>query len=225
MTDLPLIVLIPVRAGSKGLPGKNIRPLAGKPLYRHAVDQGLAAGAELCLISTDIPEILATDQGPGVQVLPRPADLAGDRVAMDPVLLHALRAGFAGPARVVLLQATSPLRQVADIRAAVEVHKRGGFDLVMSVTPAPATILKYGMADGDRFIPVARPDYCFMNRQALPPVFRPNGAVYVFSADWLRANGGLATDSIGMVEMPAERSLDIDGPEDFARAEAALRGA
>lgn len=219
MTDLPLIAIVPVRGGSKGLPGKNVRPLGGVPLYRRAVDQGLAAGAQEVIVSTDIPEILAAPQ-PRTRLIARPEALAGDGVPMDPVLLHALR--DAGPALVVLLQATSPLRQVEDIRRGVDVWRQGGFDLVMSVTEAPSTILKYGLAEGDRFVPVARPEYCFMNRQQLPLVWRPNGAVYVFSADWFRQNGGLATDRIGMVPMPAERSMDIDTLADFERAEAAL---
>lgn len=223
MTDLPLIAIVPVRDGSKGLPGKNTRPLAGRPLYRHAVDQGLAAGAERVVVSTDISGILDAAPIPGVQVVTRPAALAEDTVPMDPVLLHALGPeGVPDPAVVVLLQATSPLRQVDDIRAAVDLWRRSDFDLVMSVTEAPAGILKYGLSEGDRFVPVARPEYCFMNRQQLPAVWRPNGAVYVFSADWLRSNGGLATDRIGMVAMPAERSMDIDTLADFERAEAAL---
>lgn len=218
---MTLLALVPVRGGSKGLPGKNLKPLAGTPLYRHAVDQGLEAGAEV-LISTDIPEVLAADHGPGVTVIRRPDALAGDEVPMDPVILHALR--DRGEARVVLLQATSPLRRAGDIRAALEVYRKGAFDLVMSVTRTAPGILKYGMAEGSRFVPVAEPAYCFMNRQSLPAVYRPNGAVYVFDADWFRANGGLATDRIGMVEMPEERSLDIDTAEDFARVEAVLRG-
>lgn len=216
-----LIAVVPVRGGSKGLPGKNIRPLAGRPLYRHAVDQGLEAGAEEVLVSTDIAEILGADQGPGVTVIERPAALAGDTVPMDPVLLHALEGR--GPALVVLLQATSPLRRAEDIRAAVAAWRRRGFDLVMSVTRTDPGILKYGMAEGDRFVPVARAEYCFMNRQQLPPVYRPNGAVYVFDADWFRGNGGLATDRIGMVEMPGDRSMDIDTLADFERAEAVLK--
>jgi N-acylneuraminate cytidylyltransferase len=61
-----------------------------------------------------------------------------------------------------------------------------------------------------------------MNRQQLPPVYRPNGAVYVFDADWFAANGSLASRSIGFVEMPEERSLDIDTAEDFGRISAML---
>ncbi len=217
------IALVPLRAGSKGLPGKNTRPLAGKPLYRHAVDQGLEAGATQVFLSTDIPALLAADHGDGVHAVPRPAELAGDTVPMDAVLRHFLTVDFGQSATVVLLQATSPLRRAEHIRGALEVFARGSFDLVMSVTETAPTILKYGTAAPDgRFVPVSDPAYCFTNRQALPKVYRPNGAVYVFGADWYRQNGSLATQSIGMFEMDSDSSQDIDTEADFARAERLL---
>jgi N-acylneuraminate cytidylyltransferase len=217
----PLIALVPVRAGSKGLPGKNLRPLDGVPLWRRAVDQGLAAGVAEVVVSTDIPELMALPAEPRLRILPRPAELAGDVVPMDPVIAHALDA-MPGDARVVLLQATSPLRRVADIAAAVALHAAGGWDLVMTVCPADPGVLKWGFVTDGRFRALVDPAHSFANRQALPPVWRPNGAVYVFDAAGFRARGRLACDRIGAVEMPAERSLDIDDAADFARAEAAL---
>lgn len=223
MTDTHrLIAVVPARGGSKGLAGKNLRELGGRPLYRHALDQGLAAGAEECLLSTDIPALVAGEHGAGVRVIPRPEALAQDETPMDPVIAHALEA-IDGPARIVLLQPTAPLRQARDIRAAVELHATGRFDLVMSVSETSPVVLKYGTlgAEGG-FEPMRRADYCFMNRQALPRVHRPNGAVYVFDADWFRARGRLATDSLGAIEMPASRAIDVDTEEDLARAEALL---
>jgi len=168
MTE-PWIALVPLRAGSKGLPGKNTRPLAGKPLYRHAVDQGLEAGAAQVYISTDIPDLLATDHGDNVHAVPRPAELAGDTVPMHAVLQHFLAENFHRSATVVLLQATAPLRRPAHIRAALEVFARGAFDLVMSVTVTAPTILKYGTAAPDgRFVPVIEPADFLTTRHALP---------------------------------------------------------
>ena len=218
-----VIALVPVRAGSRGMPGKNLAPLAGVPLWRRAVEQGRAAGAAEVVVSTDIAGLLASAPEAGVRMLRRPAELAGDAVPMDPVIAHALEA-LPGPARVVLLQATSPLRRVDDIRRAVDLHAAGGWDLVMSVSPADPGVLKCGLVEGGRFRALVDPAHPFANRQALPPVWRPNGAVYVFDADAFRARGRLACDRIGVVEMPAERALDIDTAEDFARAEAALSG-
>ena len=219
--DDRLVAIIPARAGSKGLAEKNLRCLGGKPLYRHALDQALAAGASDCVLSTDIAELLAADHGPRVRAVARPPALAGDSTPMDPVIAHALE-HVQGAARVVLLQPTSPLRHPDDIRAAAALHATGGFDLVMSVSPAPSQILKYGFVQDGRFEPIRRAEFCFMNRQDLPPLYRPNGAVYVFDADWFRGRGRLATDSIGAVEMPQDRAIDIDDAADLARAEAIL---
>lgn len=223
MTSLPLpwTAVIPLRGGSKGLVGKNTRLLAGKPLYRHAVDVALAAGAERVILSTDIPEVLSATLPPGVQAMERPAELCGDDVPMAPVLLHALQAG-AGKGVVVLLQATSPLRQVADVLAALAVFATGAFDLVMSVAEADRGVLKWGRVEGERFVPLSDPAHCFANRQSLPPVVRPNGAVYVLQAPWFLAHGSFVSDRIGLVHMSLERSLDIDTWADFERCEAAL---
>lgn len=220
MTEL--VALIPLRAGSRGLPGKNVRPLAGRPLWRHAVEQAQGAGADRVVVSTNIPEVLDTAPEPGLTLLRRPDDLAQDTTPMAPVVLDAIARAIAEEARVVLLQATSPLRSVEDIEGAVALHQTGGYDLVKTVTATDSGVLKYGMLDGDRFAPLSDPAYCFANRQSLPPVYRPNGAVYVFNAGWFARNGGFATANIGAVVMPPERSFDIDSEDDFARVEAAL---
>lgn len=214
--------VIPLRGGSKGLPGKNTRPLAGKPLYRHAVDLALSAGARRVMISTDIAEVLAASLPSAVQVLQRPAELCADDVPMAPVVLQVLQAGqVQGP--VVLLQATSPLRQVADVQAALEQLASGDFDLVMSVAQADRGVLKWGQLEADgRFQPLSRPEYCFANRQSLPPVFKPNGAVYAFQAAWFLNNRSFVSDRIGGIPMPAERSHDIDNLSDFERCEELL---
>lgn len=219
---MTLYAIVPVRDGSKGMPGKNTALLGGVPLWRRAVEQGRAAGADHVVVSTDIPALLETEAEEGLTILARPPELSGDTTPMDPVLFHALGASVPEGARVVLLQATSPLRAIQDIRDAVALYDSGAFDLVKTVTPTPSGILKFGTMEGERFVPVSDPAYCFQNRQALPEVMRPNGAVYVFGRDWFLANGGLATDRIGAIVMPAERSFDIDTAEDFARADAML---
>ncbi|AOF85421.1 cytidylyltransferase family protein [Hydrogenophaga sp. RAC07] len=216
--------VIPLRAGSKGLPSKNIRPLAGKPLYRHAVDQALQAGASRVVITTDIPEVLWAELPTQVTLVERPPELAGDTVPMAPVLQHALHTADCH-GTVVLLQATSPLRLPSDIEAALAVFAGGYFELVMSVTSADRGVLKWGTLRGNRFQPLSDPAYCFANRQSLPPVVRPNGALYVLNAERFVASGSFVSERIGVVEMPAERSQDIDSLDDFERCEAALEAA
>ena len=216
-----LVAIVPVRSGSKGLVGKNLRPLSGVPLWERAVAHGLDVGADV-LVTTDSREILEQGARDGVSLLERPAKLAADTTPMDPVMLHALEQ-IDGPARIVLLQPTSPLRSRGDIEDCIALHKTGRFDLVKTVTATDAGILKYGTMHDDQFIPVSDPTYCFTNRQNLPEVMKPNGAVYVFDRDWFLQNGGFATDNIGGVVMPADRSFDIDTEADFQRAEALLR--
>ena len=223
MTPLrsPWTAVIPLRAGSQGLPGKNTRLLAGKPLYRHAVDVALAAGAARVILTTDIPDVLSASLPAGVLTLQRPADLCDDTVPMAPVLVHALQAA-ACEGTVVLLQATSPMRRATDIQAALDVFATGQHDLVMSVTEADRSVLKWGRIDGDRFVPLSDPAHCFSNRQSLPPVVRPNGAVYVMQAQWFLDRGSFVSERIGVVQMSAESSQDIDTLADFERCEAAL---
>jgi len=221
-TPAPWTAVVPLRAGSKGLPGKNTRPLAGKPLFQHAVDLALAAGASRVIISTNIHEVLAAELPAGVQALPRPPELCGDDVPMAPVLAHALRTAQVQGV-VVLLQATSPLRQVSDVQAALQRLATGDFELVMSVTEADRGVLKWGrlLADG-RFAPLSSPEHCFSNRQSLPPVYKPNGAVYAMNAQWFGQQNSFVTERIGTVVMPPERSHDIDNLSDFELCEALL---
>jgi N-acylneuraminate cytidylyltransferase len=209
---------IPVRGGSKGLVKKNIRLLAGKPLYFHAIDVALAAGASRIIISTDISEILTANLPPTVEVISRPVELCDDSVPMAPVFLHGLqKAKVSGP--VVLLQATSPLRDVSDVQAALKLLMDGGFDLVIAVTEAERSILKWGMLQGSQFLPLARTEYCFSNRQDLPQVYKPNGAVCAMQAEWFLRNKSFVSEHIGSIVMPIERSHDIDNLEDFERCE------
>lgn len=213
--------MIPLRGGSKGLPGKNTRTLAGKPLYQHAVDAALAAGATRVLVSTDIQAVLDASHSTSVQVLQRPAHLCGDTVPMAPVLGHVLEtAQVQGP--VVLLQATSPLRAPNDIVQALALLDDQAYELVMSVTEADRGVLKWGRVDAGRFVPLSQPEYCFSNRQSLPPVFRPNGAIYAMQAEWFRAHLSFVSERIGVIIMPLQRSYDIDSLADFERCETLL---
>ena len=220
------VAVIPMRAGSKGLPGKNVRHLAGVPLYRHSIDVAQRAGAGRIVLSTDIEAVLHQDFGTDIIGLRRPAELARDDTPMDSALMHVLSeaAGLqiADATIVVLLQPTSPLRTVQDIQSSITALVTSDADLAMGVTETNNGVLKYGRVIDGRFEPLGDPAWCFTNRQSLPPVVRPNGAVYAFRAGWFRRNGGFSTHRIAAVSMPAERSIDVDNMNDFTRAEALL---
>ncbi|MGK9339349.1 cytidylyltransferase domain-containing protein [Sinorhizobium meliloti] len=217
-----VIALVPARAGSKGLPGKNIRNLCGKPLYRHSVDAALGAGIAKVFVSTDIDEVFSHALPSGVEVVRRPSHLAGDATTMADVLLDFLSTEMPDGGTIVLLQPTSPLRKPHHIEAGLRLFSGGECSLVMSVCEANPGVLKWGQIHGDRFQTLSDPRYCFANRQSLPPVFRPNGALYVFDANAFRANGDFSAASIKVVQMSREESLDVDTIEDFRKCEAAI---
>ncbi len=219
-----VVAIVPVRAQSKGLSRKNVRDLAGKPLYRHAVDQAVRiTGA--CVITTDIEEVLAADLPGSCVKLRRDPALAADDTPMEQVIEDVIRKLSLGDQIILLLQATSPLRLDEDIRAALSLHATGKHDLVMSVTAADPGVLKYGTIRDGEFLPVSSPEYCFTNRQQLPTVFRPNGAVYVFSTKTFRQSGwSFPHRRIGATVMPADRSFDIDTLADLEAASRLLSG-
>jgi CMP-N,N'-diacetyllegionaminic acid synthase len=217
-----VVAIVPVRAGSKGLPGKNIMFVAGMPLYLHAVIQGLRTVGQV-LLSTDIEEIYDVDLPSGCSLCCRPRELAADDTPMDAVIKHLiLERGLAGKTLVVL-QATSPLRLDADIQAALELFRTRKYDMVLSVVEQDRGILKYGTLDGTRFTGIREQHFCFFNRQQLPKVHGPNGAVYVFDANRFLDVGGFPCERIGAVVMPFERSVDIDTLADLILVEDNMR--
>jgi len=135
------LYVIPARGGSKGIPHKNLKPLGGKPLVRYSIDlaRELADDADICL-STDDADIIRVAEEAGLKVpFVRPAELAGDHSGTYEVLLHALdhyqKAGRTYDT-LVLLQPTSPFRQVCDVRACIEKYEAGDYQMVVSVREA-----------------------------------------------------------------------------------------
>lgn len=218
-----LVAIVPVRAGSKGVPGKNIRALAGQPLYMHAVRQGLRI-ADKVIITTDIHEIHQAHLPDGCEICSRPSALTSDDTPMAPVIGHLIETMRLQECTLVLLQATTPLRTDSDIKAAISLHDEQRHNLVMSVVARDRGVLKYGLLNGDDFCAMRDPEFCFANRQELPSVYAPNGAVYVFKASQFMNSRNFPTKKIGAIKMPRQRSIDIDSDEDFRLADEALSG-
>jgi len=219
------LYIIPARRGSKGIPGKNIKLLAGRPLIAYAIEAALEAGApveDICL-STDGEAIREVGRNLGLDVpFLRPAELATDTAGSREVMLHAL--DFYEHLRghydaIVLLQPTSPLRSAADIVAARDMYSPD-IDMVVSVTEASANPY-YDLfeTNPDGSLHICKGTGLITRRQDAPPVWKYNGAVYVINPQSLREMPmGKFPKRIPYV-MPRDRSIDLDTPADWMLAE------
>lgn len=189
----------------------------------HAIIQARLANLSFTAISTDIPEVIDMTLEDDVGVFRRPQELASDIAEMSDVLYDLLQDSQFDDVTIVLLQATSPLRQANDILQALHVFENGEFDMVMSVCEAEKSVLKYGTIENGIYTPMRAVAHMFSNRQQLPEVFKPNGAIYIFDANWYRANKSLVTASIGTFVMSNENSIDIDTADDLERCENIIR--
>ena len=230
------LCVIPVRAGSKGLPDKNIRPFLGHPLLAHSVIQARDSGcfARPCdgiAVSSDSADYLqkAADAG-ATALIERPAVLASDTAGSIDVLLHALEICETQARQrfdtVCLLQATSPLRQARDIVQAIGALETGGYDSVLSVSRAKAspyaTLLEPVSPDCEAgYVLSKQPDRAVTRRQDLPAVFQINGAIYVWDRTALEQHRAALCPRTGIHQMSALRSIDIDDATDWAFAELA----
>ena len=224
--------VVTARAGSKGLPGKNTRPLAGKPLIAYTIDAARESRAfDRLVLSSDDEQAMAIATAHGCEVpFVRPAALATDGTIHLDVMVHAaawLRDHeHYEPEWTMILMPTSPLRQPQHIVEAIELAVRSGADSVVSVDEMPAhynpmraiAIDEQGLATlfvGGR--PVReRPN----RRQDMRPVWVLNGAIYLFRTRLLfEAEPTLYGDRVVAYVMPPPCGLNIDDAEDWQRAE------
>ena len=218
------IISICARGGSTGVPGKNIRPLCGKPLIAWTIEQALASGlADRVLVSTDSPEIAAVARSFGAEVpFLRPAELATATAGKLPVILHLVEwaAATLGPiSRIIDLDPTSPLRDIADIHACNDLLDD---DTGLVITGYESDKNPYfnmveQKADGsiERVCP---PAVEVLGRQGAPKVYAMNGSVYAWHRHSLKPSLW-AAGRIRLHVMPRERSIDIDHPVDFDMVE------
>jgi N-acylneuraminate cytidylyltransferase len=219
-----VLAVITARGGSKGLPGKNIVDLGGKPLLAWSIEAARGSGyIDRLILSSEDESIIAVAEKFGCEVpFRRPAELATDTVAADPVLIHALDQIGEPFTYFVLLQPTSPLRTSADIDGAIALCDREDAPACvgMSLCAKPVEWM-YRVADDGR----VRPVLGYINtarRQELPAAFVINGAIYVAKVDWYRRHRGFLSAETVAWRMPPERSIDIDSEFDLAVARTLL---
>lgn len=232
---MKVLGVITARGGSKGLPGKNLKLLAGKPLIAYSVEAARDSGAiDRLILSTDDPAIAEAGRRLDCEVpFLRPAELARDQTPHLPVIQHAVQwmADHQGyhPDAVLTLQPTSPLRRADDIRAAVDLLDRTGADSVLSVSPVsahahPMRMLRVDESGAATLFVTGEPVRRRINRrQDLPPAFLMNGAIYLCRTTVLfGADPSLYGDRVVAYPMPAERGVSIDDLTDWMEAERAL---
>lgn len=220
-----ILAVIPARGCSKGIPGKNIVPFAGKPLICYTVEAALRAKyLKHVIVSTDDADIakIAKDCGADVPFL-RPSYLSQDDSSSVSVLKHAL--SFIEESEgslfdfVVLLQPTSPLRDEKNIDLAVEKMLETGSDSVISVCKVKHHPFWNFVLQDDRLHSIISNDDKSSRRQDLPQTYAPNGAVYVIKRDvLLKENTVFGKDLRGII-MPSDESIDIDDYYDWFLAE------
>jgi CMP-N,N'-diacetyllegionaminic acid synthase len=222
--------IIPARGGSKGIPGKNTRLLAGRPLMEYAVRAAQDSGViDRLILSTDSPEIGEVGRRLGVE-LPflRPPALAQDDTPMVGVVEHAVRAledQAWSPEIIVLLQPTAPLRQPRHIATALQLLRSSGCDAVASVVEVPRHLSPdYVMKviDGRlvSFLPEGR---SVVRRQDARPAYARDGTVYAFWRKTLVTTGSIYGNDCRPLVLSPHESVTLDAPDDWPIAELRLR--
>lgn len=215
---LDVTAVIPIRANSKGLPGKNTRDLAGKPLFHHSVDCARAAGIEDIIVATDNQDLL-DHPSDHYKLFPRSKYSARDDAPTHEVLIDLIESWNLHARLIVLLQATSPLRRPETIRSVLKVMEDPDARLGCTVSEIDNSLLKSGTICDGFLSPILNSRTLFTPRQSLPSIFKMNGSVYAFSGSWLIKNGSLETDMIKIVQSSPKEAIDIDTLDDFIQAE------
>lgn len=210
--------IIPARGGSKGIPGKNLRPLRGKPMVAYAIEAALASRhVDRVFVSTDDPAIAAASVRYGAEVIHRPAELSGDTASSESALIHAIEhlrdTEAYTPDILVFLQCTSPLTLPEDIDGAVGALLDENADSALSAYASHLFLWRRdadGQAAGVNHEKTRRP-----RRQEREPEFAENGAVYAMRVPGFLEARHRFFGRTAIYAMPRERSVEVDDPADL----------
>jgi N-acylneuraminate cytidylyltransferase len=212
------IAIIPARGGSKGIPNKNLQTVGGITLLARTVSVCLKSDSITAVyVSTDSDEIAAVALKSGAQVIRRPADISGDTASSESALLHALNEiekTSSLPSNVLFAQCTSPFISHTDIDGILQLLK--DHDSALTVTPNHAFIWRRD--NSGNAIGINHDSAIRLPRQQLDPEFKETGALYAMNIDQFRKSGHRFFGRIGMYEVPVDRSMEIDDPEDLRLA-------
>ena len=221
------VAFIFARGGSKGLPGKNIKPLAGKPLIAWSIEHARAVERiERVIVSTDSQEIadIAHEFGAEVPFM-RPQELARDDSPEWLAWRHALHylkeTDGLLPKVMVSVPATAPLRAPTDINKCLDEYEKGNLDVIVTVTEAHASpYFNMVKRNSDGSVGLVIPSVAAVTRrQSAPTVYDMTTVAYVISPEFVLNHESIFEGRVGMVEVPRERAIDIDTIIDFKMAE------
>jgi len=216
------------RGGSKGLPGKNIKPLLGRPLIQYSVEVALQTfGIDKVFVSTDDNDIAKVSRSIGAIVIDRPVELAQDDSPEWQAWKHAIswvKERYGEFEEFISLPATSPLRNVKDVESAILKRSSIGADICIAITPASRSpYFNMVQESGNNLIElVNKPTNSISRRQDAPEVFDITTVVYVASVEFIMKNNNLFDGNVTSIEVPKHRAVDIDDMYDFNFAESIL---
>lgn len=224
MTKPRILAIIPARGGSKGVPRKNIRDLAGKPLIAWTIDEAKKSKyIDRLILSSEDDEIIDVAKQYGCEVpFKRPMELAQDDTPGIEPVLHAIEQ-CPGYDYVVLLQPTSPLRTVEDIDGCIEKLLNSDADFCVSVTEPDHSPYWMYTVENDKMKPLLPQDDLITRRQDLPKAYALNGAVYVGYTTSIVEHKSFLTNKSCIYIMSKRHSIDIDTRLDFDFCEVILK--
>lgn len=225
---MKVLVVIPARGGSKGIPHKNIKLLGGKPLIYYSIDvaRQFTSDENIC-VTTDDTEIISVVEQCGLKVpFVRPAELATDTCGSSEVIRHAYQF-FADKGiqydAIVLLQPTSPFRKVEFIKEAVALYDES-IDMVTSVRPAACNPYYDGFEENaEGLLQISKGDGTIARRQEAPQVWQQNGSIYVINPESLLEKGMGGFTKIKKYAMSEAYSVDLDTMLDWKMAELIIK--
>ncbi|GHE27071.1 MULTISPECIES: acylneuraminate cytidylyltransferase [Streptomyces] len=220
-----VLAVIPARGGSKGVPAKNLAPVAGIPLVGRAVRACLGAvGVTDVAVSTDDPAIAAAARAFGAEAVPRPASIAGDTATSESAVLHALDAFEATHGRtadvVLLVQCTSPFLTSGEVAEAAARITSGAADTAFTAAPSHGFLWRETSDGATGAVGVNHDKAHRPRRQDREPEYLETGAVYAMDAAGFRTHGHRFFGRTAVVVTDPARVLEIDDPHDLARAKA-----
>lgn len=224
---MKFLVVIPARGGSKGIPGKNIYPLNGKPLLTYSLEMMKKVDFDGDIaVSTDSERIKEVALSvPGIEVVDRPEDISGDKASTESALIHALevmetRKNCLYDA-VVTLQATSPLRKAETVKACLVKYEedRNKYDALLTLTE---TRTDYWVKEGEEHYRRLYPD-APRRRQDREPIYIENSAVYITDRNSLKETNSVLGYHINGYVIPEREGIDINEPIDILLAEELLK--